>query len=398
MNGERMAAAASAVPPPAGAPALRGGAAEPGAARRQGMEGQGGAGHTPAVRRRRRGGLRIAAVLAAAPAAVVLAVAMSSAAHEPASDLPQGYLFCLNSRPPPYDGYEEEIRATVARGGHPGPITSSGEHVEYLVGNSRIDGTGYLFRDVAFPGPPVPAHLDGATAIMAMTAIVNWQSAPPGQCVWEHEYIAWGGNLTELEYDEDLLCYLAGDAGGRRPAPYELADEETRALIERTGPAPAGAGAFGCYSPHPDSPRLCVEPAPNGTAAFEYVMRNTRAELFYGGAGPAAGGDPYPERFYGPDGFITGAHIPRPRVLYGAEFAVAEALHHTGGDAYRAVKMLNRDYFPMNEECVGEGYWAVRGNSLSGLEYLEEDRCYLAPAEVGALSPDDPCRYLDTIR
>ena len=293
------------------------------------------------------------------------------------------------------------MRAIAARGGEPGPISTSAEHVEYLRNNSRVAGTAYLMRDVAFPGPPVPGGLGRAESMMAMVAIINWQSAPPGRCVWEHEYVAWGGNLTELEYDEDLKCYLAdGPAGG--PAPYELADGETRALVERAGPAPDGTGAFGCYSPHPDSPHLCVEPAPNGTAAFEYVMRNTRPEAYYEWradrleaepGGPSYGRpDPYPEIFYGPDGFIPSTHVDRPRVLYGAESAVAEALYHTGGDAYRAVKMLNRDYPLLNEGCVREGGWVVRGNSLSGLEYSSKDRCYLAPAAAPALPPGDPCR------
>lgn len=172
--------------------------------------------------------------------------------------------------------------------------------------------------------------------------------------------------------------------------------------MERAGPAPDGTGAFGCYSPHPDSPHLCVEPAPNGTAAFEYVMRNTRPEAYYEWradrleaepGGPSYGRpDPYPEIFYGPDGFIPSTHVDRPRVLYGAESAVAEALYHTGGDAYRAVKMLNRDYPLLNEGCVREGGWVVRGNSLSGLEYSSKDRCYLAPAAAPALPPGDPCR------
>lgn len=345
----------------------------------------------------------LVAAAAGAPAAVIIAVAAASAAHDPAPYSERGLspdtLFCLNAYPLAYPGYEEEIRAIAARGGEPGPIHTSAEHVEYLNNNSR-DPSSYTFRDVAFPGPPVPGGLDGAAAMMAMVAIINWGSAPPGPCVWEHEYIAWGGNLTELEYDGDLKCHLAnGPAAG--PAPYELADEETRALIGRAGPAPGGAGAFGCYSPHPDSPHLCVEPAPNGTAAFEYVMRNTRPEVYYdwlgdleptpNGLNLAPGPDPYPEIFYGPDGFIPSTHVPRPRVLYGAEFAVVEALHHTGGDAYRAVKMLNREFPVMNEECIREANWAARGIQLSSLAYSEEHRCYLAPARAPDLPPGDPC-------
>ena len=396
MNGAQAADAAPAWPPggrDSGPLAYLAG--EPDRAGLQSMGSRGAAGPDPAARPGGRRRLRAAAAAAAASAAIVLAIAAASAAHDPAHDPmrgpSQGALFCIGAQPPPYRGYEEEIRAIVARGGHPGPIATSAEHVEYLYNNSRVSGTSYLLRDVGFPGPKVPENLGGAEAMMAMVAIINWQSAPPGQCVWEHEYVAWGGNLTELEYDKDLGCYLADGPAGE-PAPYELADEETRALVERAGPAPDGAGAFGCYSPHPNSPHLCVEPAPNGTAAFEYVMRNTRPEVFYDWLGLSAGGDPYPEIFYGPDGFIPSTHVPRPRVLYGAEFAVAEALHHTGGDAYRAVKMLNRDYHPMNEECVWEGGWAVRGYPLSDLEYSHDDRCYLAPARLGALPPGDPCR------
>lgn len=365
-----------------------------------------------AGRPRAGGGRRLrtaaAAAAAAAPAAIVIAIAVASAGPDPAPyserGLSPGTLGCINSYPLPHHGYEEEIRAIAARGGAPGPIYTSAEHREYLYVNSR-DPRSYLFHDVGFPGPPVPKGLDGATAMMAMVTIINLGSAPPSQCVWEHEYIAWGGNLTELDYDGSLKCYLADDPAGG-PAPYELADAETRALIERAGPAPGGAGAFGCYSPHPASPHLCVEPAPNGTAAFDYVMRNTRPEVYYGWLGDrlelapdglnyASGRDPYPEMFYGPDGFIPSTHVPRPRVLYGAEFAVAEALHHTDGDAYRAVKMLNREFPVMNPECVREANWAARGIPLSNLTYSEEHRCYLAPARAPDLPLGDPCQSWD---
>ena len=85
--------------------------------------------------------------------------------------------------------------------------------------------------------------MDGETAAIATVTVVNWLAAPPGPCVWEHEYIAWGGRLGDLEHDRDLKCHLADGPAGA-PAPYELADEETRALIERAGAAPGGDGAY----------------------------------------------------------------------------------------------------------------------------------------------------------
>ncbi len=125
--------------------------------------------------------------------------------------------------------------------------------------------------------------MDGEAAAMATVTVVNWLAAPPGPCVWEHEYIAWGGRLGDLEYDRDLKCYLAAGPAGA-PAPYELADEETRAPIERAGTAPGGDGAY------------------------EYVARNTRAEML--------AGDPHAR--------------------------IAHALGDADENAYRAVKALNR--------------------------------------------------------
>lgn len=170
--------------------------------------------------------------------------------------------------------------------------------------------------------------------------------------MWEYEYIAWGGSLLDLEYDREHKCYLSGNrtevpaldaptiAMFRRgsypaenstwePAPYELADEETRALIQRAGPAPSG------------------------TSAVEYVAQNTRGEA--------------------------------------TRSASADALHYAGGDAYRAVKMLNRDWMPQGEGCVMESFWVGWGNNLTDLRYSEESRCYLAPTEVLDKPLDTPC-------
>lgn len=116
--------------------------------------------------------------------------------------------------------------------------------------------------------------------------------------MWEREYIAGGGSLLDLEYDESRKCYLAGNgtepascglpgwvtAGAytiscfaKEPAPYELADEETRALIQRAGPAPNGSVPE--YAVHLSPERFSMTgPAPNGSV-LEYVAQNTRVDL-----------------------------------------------------------------------------------------------------------------------
>ena len=343
----------------------------------------------------------VAAALAAAPAAVALAVAVMAAADDPARDMPPGRsLQCIQNYPPPYPGHEEEVRAIVARGGEPGSIHDVDEYVEYFLANSRetpdlalrsvatavkraSDGGEDKREAVTGPresyraSPPLREPWDDKTVMMKAVTVINRYEAPPGPCVWEHEYIAWGGSLLDLEYDEGLKCYLAGNGTGpascglpdevtagayaiscfeKEPAPYELADEETRALVQRAGPAPNGSVLE--YAAYLSPDRFSMAgPAPNGSV-LEYVVQNTRL-------GIARDGSP--------------------------NIAAAFALNHTGGDAYRAVKMLNRELAPVGEGCVRESFWVGWGNKLTDLRYSEEHMCYLAPPEVWAKPLDAPC-------
>ena len=283
-------------------------------------------------------GRRGAAALAAAPVAVLIAVAVAAAAaphgpaYGPAHIHSTASLACLNGWFPLHPGYAEEIRAIVARGDEPGPLTrSTGEYVGYVANTSRA-GPDPSARAINQFSAMVPKGMDDETAAMATVTVVNWFAAPPGPCVWEHEYIAWGGRLDDLEYDRDLKCHLADGPAGA-PAPYELADEETRALIGRAGAAPGGDGAY------------------------EYVARNTRAEML--------------------------AWDPHARI--------ADALDDADGNAYRATKALNKMWWAEGDGCVRESSWVAGGGDLSGLEYSEEHRCYLAPAEVLSRQPGAIC-------
>ena len=326
------------------------------------------------------GNRAIALALASAPVAVLLAVAVMTTMHNPAYDIPQGRLLsCYHNWPPPYPGHEDEVRAIAARGGEPGPgpLRHEGdEYVDYFTTNSRL-GPNLVHRAVLSAAGSVHGYTGGGESLMKTVAVINWYVAPAGPCVWEHEYIAGGGNLLDLEYDEGRKCYLAGNgtepsscglpdwvtAGAytiscfaKEPAPYELADEETRALIQRAGPAPNGSVLE--YAVYLSPERFSMTgPAPNGSV-LEYVAQNTRADL----AGPRS-----------------------PNI------AVAFALNHTGGDAYRAVKMLNREWSPMGEGCVNEFFWVGWGNKLTDLRYSDEHRCYLAPPEVRAKPLNTPC-------
>ena len=361
------------------------------------------------MRDRRRGAGRpdrrlIAAALAAAPVAVALAVAVVAAADDPARDMPPGrMLLCIQNYPPPYPGHEEEVRAIAARGGEPGVIRGVDEYVEYFFANSRetpdlalrsaatavkrAAGGGEDKREaVTGPrdsyraSPPLREPWDDKTLMMKAVTVINRYEAPAGPCVWEHEYIAWGGSLLDLEYDEGLKCYLAGNGTGpascglpdwatagayaiscfeKEPAPYELADEETRALVQRAGPAPNGSVLE--YAAYLSPDRFSMTgPAPNGSV-LEYVVQNTRMEISRDGT---------------------------PNII------VAFALNHTGGDAYRAVKMLNLIWKPAGDDatgCVIEFFWVGWGNKLTDLKYSEEARCYLAPPEVRAKPLNTPC-------
>ena len=281
-------------------------------------------------------GRRGAAALAAAPASVLVAIALAAAlhdpAHDPAHDPQLASLSCLNGWLPLHPGYMEEIRAIEERGDKPGPLVKRTDgYFDYFAGASRI-GPDPMPRSINLIAKGIPEGMDDETAAMAMVTVINWLIAPPGQCVWEHEYIAWGGRLGDLEYDRDLRCHLADRPAGA-PAPYEIADGETRALIGRAGPAPGGDGAF------------------------EYVARNTRVE--------ALARDPH--RY------------------------IAGALDDAGGDAYRAIKVLNRQWWAEGDGCVREGSWTAGGGNLSGLEYSTDHRCYLAPAEVLSRAPGTIC-------
>ena len=322
----------------------------------------------------------VALALASAPVAVLLAVAVMTTMHNPAYDIPPGMLLsCYHNWPPPYPGHEDEVRAIAARGGEPGPgpLRDEGdEYVEYFIANSR-QGPNLIPRAIQSAASSVPGYSGDAESLMKTVAAINWYNAPAGPCVWEHEYIAGGGSLLDLEYDEGRECYLAGNgtepascglpervtAGAysiscfaKEPAPYELADEETRALIQRAGPAPNGSVLEYAVYLSPDRFSM-TGPAPNGSV-LEYVVQNTRVDL----AGPGS-----------------------PNI------AVAFALNHTGGDAYRAVKMLNREWVPTGEGCVMESFWVGWGNRLTDLRYSDEHRCYLAPPEVRAKPLDTPC-------
>ena len=333
----------------------------------------------------------MAAALAAAPVAVALAVAAMAAMSA------GGPLSCIQNYPPPYPGHEEEVRAIVARGGEPGTIGDMHEYIEYFLDNSRetpdlaLRSIGYAvkrasdasedrrvltgLRESYTASPPPREPWDDKALMMKAVTVINRYEAPPGPCVWEHEYIAWGGSLLDLEYDEGRRCYLAGNgtepascglpdwvtAGAyaiscftKEPAPYELADEETRALVQRAGPAPNGSVLE--YAAYLSPERFSMTgPAPNGSV-LEYVAQNTRLGL-----------------------------AQQPNI------AVAFALNHTGGDAYRAVKMLNKEILPRGDGCVIESYWVGWGNRLTDLGYSDEHRCYLAPPEVRAKPPGAPC-------
>ena len=332
---------------------------------------------------RGRDGRLLAVALAAAPTAVLLAVALMTTLHNPTYDIPPGRLLsCYHNYPPPYPGHEEEIRAIAARGAEPGPIRDVDEYIDYFQKNSRL-GPNMHLRTITQAASSVPGYTGDSASLMKTVAAINWYEAPPGPCVWEHEYVAWGGSLLDLEYDEDLECYLAGNGTGpascglpdwatagayaiscfeKEPAPYELADEETRALIERAGPAPNGSVLD--YAAYLSPSRFSMAgPAPNGSV-LEYVVQNTRVEI---------------------------SHDGTPNIF------VALALDHTGGDAYRAVKMLNREWLPLADPfgdaagCVMESFWVGWGNKLTDLRYSEEARCYLAPPEVRAKPLDTPC-------
>ena len=345
------------------------------------------------------GGHPFVAALAAAPVAVAIAVAVMATVHNPSYDIPPGRLLsCDQNYPPPYPGHEEEVRAIVARGGEPGSISGLDEYVEYFLDNSRetpdlaLRSVGYAMKRAADGGgdnraaatgprdsysasPPPREPWDDKMLMMKAVTVINRYEAPPGPCVWEHEYIAWGGSLLDLEYDEGRRCYLAGNetepascglpdeatAGAytiscfaKEPAPYELADEETKALVKRAGPAPSGSVVE--YAAYLSPNRFSMTgPAPSGSV-LEYVVQNTRLGL-----------------------------AQEPNI------AAAIALNHTRGDAYRAVKMLNKEIAPKGEGCVKESFWAGWGNRLTDLRYSEEHRCYLAPPEVRAKPLGTPC-------
>lgn len=336
---------------------------------------------------------RIAIMLASAPVAVLLAIAAMTTVRDPVYDTREGQILsCYHNGPPRYPGHEEEIRAIVAREGEPEPNLRYGtdEYARYFTSNSRLLPN-LVHRTLPIHASDAPGY---KMSMMETVVTINWYEAPPGHCVWEHEYIAGGGSLLDLEYDEDYKCYISGNrtkvpalnytliamfrTGSYPaenstwvPAPYELADEETRALIQRAGPAP------------------------NGTSALEYVAQNTRGEI----------------RAIQYAAYTRG-QIGLPVIPV---TTLAETLYYTGGDAYRAVKMLNRvwpvmhwvgadavrsggtvedlniDWPVKGEGCVMESYWVGWGNKLTDLGYSEESRCYLAPPEVRAKPFGTPC-------
>lgn len=261
-----------------------------------------------------------AALLVASPAMAVLAVAAMAVVHGASTepDIPP----CEFSYVPPHQGYEKEIRALVSRAGW--PVWSDGHAygLEWLVGyvenNSRAKSRLGIVYSMSDPGGRTGDEVRAAVSVVDQ----NQFAAPPGGCVWEHEYIAWGGNLSELEYDRGLKCYLA-DGGAGSPAPYELADEQTRLLIERAGPPP-----------------------PDEAGALEYVRQNTRVDM----------------------------------TVKNYMYSIEREMDRTGWNAYRAIKALNINYKPQVMGCLMEQAWINSGRSLSGLEYSEEAKCYMAPA------------------
>ena len=264
-------------------------------------------------------GRRAAVLLVAAPVASLLAVTAMAAAHD--MQMQRDVVPCSYSYVPLHQGYEEEIRALVSRVGWPvwreGHEHPSGWLHEYIKDNSRYKSHLGVIYAMSGPGGRTGSEVRAAVAVV----YINQFNAPPGGCVWEHEYIARGGSLADLEYDPGPKCYLAdGDAGS--PAPYELADEQTRLLVERKGPAPGGAGAH------------------------EYVRQNTRVDM------------------------IVANHA----------YVIERELDRAGGNAYRAIKALNMNYEPQAMGCLREQAWINSGKGLSGLEYSEEARCYMAPA------------------
>ena len=96
---------------------------------------------------------------------------------------------------------------------------------------------------------------------------------------------------------------------------------------------------------------------PGEDGALEYVARNTHVEML-----------------------VVDPHA-----------RIADALDDADGNAYRAIKALNRMWWAEGDGCVREYSWTAGGGNLSGLEYSEEHRCYLAPAEVLTRQPDTIC-------
>ena len=124
---------------------------------------------------------------------IAVAVAAAAAPHGPAygpAHIHQtASLTCLNGWIPLHSGYAEDIHAIAARGDGPGPLTrGTGEYVAYIA------STSWAGPDPSARYNPmsknVPRSMDGETAAMATVTVVNWLAAPPGPCVWEHEYIA----------------------------------------------------------------------------------------------------------------------------------------------------------------------------------------------------------------
>ncbi len=276
--------------------------------------GPGGGGTAPF--RMRRG----AVLLLAAPAAAMLAVAAMASAHDASTepDIPP----CSFGYVPPHQGYREEIRALVSREGWPVWRDVYAHPDEWLYGyvenNSRAKSRLGVIYAMSGPGERTGEGMRAAVTVV----VENQFAAPPGGCVWEHEYIAWGGNLSELEYDRGRKCYLADGRFGS-PAPYELADEQTRLLVERAGPAP-----------------------PDEAGALEYVRQNTRVDM----------------------------------AIKNHMTVIEREMDRTGWNAYRAIKVLNVNYHPQATGCLMEQAWINSGRSLSGLDYSEEARCYVAPA------------------
>ena len=188
------------------------------------------------------GGNRVIALaLASAPVAVLLAVAVMATMHNPAYDIPPGRLLsCYHNWPPPYPGHEDEVRAIVARGGEPGPgpLRNEGdEYVDYFIANSR-QGPNLIPRTIQSAAGSVPGYTGDGESLMKTVTVLNWYNAPAGPCVWEHEYVAGGGSLLDLEYDENRECYLAGN--GTEPASCGLPDWVT-----------AGAYTISCFAKEP---------------------------------------------------------------------------------------------------------------------------------------------------